>query len=276
MKQPEPVLVLDLLPDERARLLSLLSGLSDDDWDTPTACVRWSVKDVGLHILGVDIAILSRRRDGHRIDPRKFDRWRELVSYLNEWNEAWVRAARRISPRLLIGLLQFTGEETVRYFSSLDFYATGEPVSWAGPGPAPIWLDVAREYTERWLHQQHIREALGRLGLTGRRFLAPVLATFAWALPHTFRNVAAPAGTHVKLVVSGESGGEWSVVRRRGRWVLGTDAAEDASSVVHLDQDTAWRLLTKGLSPEEATTRARLEGDRSLGLRVLDAVAIIA
>ena len=33
-------------------------------------------------------------------------------------------------------------------------------VNWAGPEPAPIWLDPAREYTERWVHQQHIRDAV--------------------------------------------------------------------------------------------------------------------
>ncbi|HEX3202686.1 MAG TPA: hypothetical protein VHW42_12245 [Actinomycetes bacterium] len=34
-----------------------------------------------------------------------------------------------------------------------------DPVSWVGPDPAPNWLDVAREYSERWTHQQQIRDA---------------------------------------------------------------------------------------------------------------------
>jgi hypothetical protein len=38
-------------------------------------------------------------------------------------------------------------------------FAMGEPVTWAGPEPAPIWLDIAREYTERWLHQAQVRDA---------------------------------------------------------------------------------------------------------------------
>ena len=49
------------------------------------------------------------------------------------------------------------------------------PIDWAGPEPAPIWLHVAREYTERWVHQQHIRDAVGRPGLNERRWLGPVL-----------------------------------------------------------------------------------------------------
>jgi hypothetical protein len=39
---------------------------------------------------------------------------------------------------------------------------------------------------------------------------------------------------------------------------------------------TAWKLWTKGLSPEEARDRVTFEGDQGLGERVLRAVAIIA
>jgi hypothetical protein len=54
-------------------------------------------------------------------------------------------------------------------------------------------LELAREYTERWLHQQHIRDAVGAPGQTDPRFLAPVLATFAHAFPVALRRVTAAA-----------------------------------------------------------------------------------
>ena len=69
------------------------------------------------------------------------------------------------------------------YFRSLDPIAPGWEVSWAGPGAAPWWLHIAREYTERWAHQEQIREAVGAGGLHGRRLFAPVLDTFVHALP---------------------------------------------------------------------------------------------
>jgi hypothetical protein len=92
-------------------------------------------------------------------------------------------------------------------------------VTWAGPEPAPVWLDVAREYTERWHHHQQIRDALGRPALTAPRLFAPVLDTLVRALPHTFRDVQAPDGTHVKLTITGDAGGVWSLVRDE-RWSL--------------------------------------------------------
>jgi hypothetical protein len=59
-------------------------------------------------------------------------------------------------------------------------------VSWVGPDPVPNWLDVAREYTERWTHQQQARDAVGMPGLREPTFMAPVLATFVHALPQAF------------------------------------------------------------------------------------------
>ena len=64
MRLPEPVLVLDLFPEERARLLDLLSGLTVEQWLASTACAGWSVKDVAAHLLGDDLGRLSRQRDG--------------------------------------------------------------------------------------------------------------------------------------------------------------------------------------------------------------------
>jgi uncharacterized protein (TIGR03083 family) len=276
-----PVHVLDLFPPDREALLALLAELDDEAWARPTVCEGWTAKDVALHLLGDDIGLLSRRRDAFQDmslarGAGDLSVWENLVAYLNRWNEAWVGAARRISPPLLIDLLRFAGEQTQRYFESLDLEETGPPVSWAGPQPAPVWLDVAREYTERWLHQQQIRDAVERPGQTEPRFLSPVLDTFVRALPHTFHDVLAPEDTHVRLTVSGEAGGVWSLVRHEAHWALYHDVEMEPVASVNLDQDVAWRLFTRGLTREEALATAVLDGDRSLGLRVLSTVSIIA
>ena len=82
-------------------------------------------------------------------------------------------AARRMSPRLLRELLALIGPDVEAYFSSLDLEAIGGPVSWAGPDSSPVWFDIAREFTERWHHQQQIRDATGQPPLTIRIFSRP-------------------------------------------------------------------------------------------------------
>jgi uncharacterized protein (TIGR03083 family) len=275
VKEPPPVLVADLFPEVLEALLGLLSGLAPEAWEAPTACAGWTVKDVALHLLGVDAGVLSRRRDGQR-SGSAVDGWDELVALVNQWNEAWVQATRRLSPRLLIDLLEFVGGQACAYWRSLNPHSPGGPVSWAGPDPAPVWLDIAREYTERWHHQQHIREAVGKPGLDESRYLAPVLATFARALPQVYRGVRAGEGTLVALTIHGPAGGRWFARREGGDWRLYVEVEERPQAEAVLDEETAWRLFTRGLERGEAEKRVVLTGDRALATRMLEMVSIIA
>ena len=275
LQPPQPVIVVDLFPEILDELLSLLAGFTAADWDAPTVCPGWSVKDVALHLLGGEIGNLARRRDGHVLGS-SIASWEELVTFINRWNESWVQMARRMSPRLLMDLLQFTGSQACEYFRSLHPYVLGGPVSWAGPQPAPVWLDLAREYTERWHHQQHIRDAVGKPGLKQPRYFAPVLAAFVWALPRAFRSTQAVEGTVMTLRIAGASGGQWSLVREGEEWKLCQGAVEQPEAEVIVEADIAWRLFTRGLPRGQALEYVVLHGDQGLGLRVLEAVSIIA
>lgn len=274
MQPVEPIIVVDLFEPMLDRLLQLLRGLSAREWSYATPCEGWSVKDLALHLLGDEIAQLSRGRDkdASSLLPPGAD----LVNRINRHNALWVEATRRMSPRLLCDLLDMTGHEVVQYFQSLDLMAMNGSVSWAGPDPAPVWFDVAREYTERWHHQQHIREAVGQPGLTEAAFLAPVLDTFARALPYTFRAVVAPEQTVVKLTVIGDAGRSWHVLKEEAHWSLFTKTPFAPTATVMLDQETTWKLFTKGIPKEQAKAKARIEGDEALASTLFDTVAIIA
>jgi uncharacterized protein (TIGR03083 family) len=285
LKPLEPVLTLHLFPEERKVFLDLLVSLTPAHWNAPTVCPGWSVKDIGAHLLADDLGRLARGRDKHAaaaFAPRgERDVQAELLDFINRQNEAWVVAARRLSPRLLIDLLRWSGEETQAYFESLDMYVIGEPVHWAGPEPAPVWLDIAREYSERWIHQSQVRDAVGAPSLTGPRLFLPLLDTLVRALRHTFRDTEAPEGTHVRLEIGVEGAQglaslEWSLVRDAGRWSLFDSCPAVPEATIRMDGDTAWRLFTKGISKEQALARARIGGDAELGEKVLDTVSIIA
>jgi uncharacterized protein (TIGR03083 family) len=271
----QAIQVVHLFPGLLQALIALLSDLTSDEWRRPTACGEWSVKDISLHLLGGEIGILSRKRDGYTPGGR-IASWEELVDLVNRWNEEWVRGTQRMSPTVLVDLLRHTGTQVCAYFESLDPYALGDPVSWAGPEPAPVWLDLAREYTERWHHQQHIRDAVGRPGLKEPRYLAPVLDAFVRALPHSFSGIEAAEGTLVALAIKGPSGDRWLLRRGEGAWDLHLELPDVVAVEVVIDENDAWRLFTAGLSIEQALARAAISGDRSLAMQVLKTVSIIA
>jgi uncharacterized protein (TIGR03083 family) len=274
-----PIETLHLFPGERAALLELLGELSPEEWAAPTICAGWSVKDVAGHLLGDDIGRLSGGRDGFGnpdfaagLDISTLP---GLIAAIDRQNAIWVEGMRRVSPPLLIELLRWSGAETAEYFATLDLEAIGMAVDWVGPGPAPIWLDVAREYTERWVHQQHIRDAVGRPGLKDRQWFGPVLETFVLGLPRALGD-AAEDGASVRLIISGEAGGAWTARRQRGRWALERPADDAADATVELDQETAWRLFTKGIAKDEGRQAAHIAGDLVLADRVFDTVSILA
>ena len=108
LKSPEPIIVANLFPEILDQLLRLLKGFQTVEWQKPTICRGWTVKDVALHLLGVEMGNLSTRRDGH-VSSSSIKDWEGLVAFINEWNQEWVRVSKRISPQLLIDLLEFTG-----------------------------------------------------------------------------------------------------------------------------------------------------------------------
>ncbi|MGP0070607.1 MAG: maleylpyruvate isomerase family mycothiol-dependent enzyme [Bryobacteraceae bacterium] len=275
MKRPDAILVADRFAPLRKQLITLLASLGETDWDRPTAAPRWSVKDVTAHLLGGDFSILSGKRDGFHGTYVKVDDYAQLVELINRLNSEWVLAMRRMSPRLITNLLAFTGPEVESCFASLDPMMMGGPVSWAGPESAPVWFDIAREFTERWHHQQQIRDATGRAPLYDPYFLSPVLDTFVRALPHNFRNTMAPAGTTVRFEISGDAGGVWFLYREEQNWILALESSTEPAADVVLPQDTAWRLFTKGIDRQDARARAVIRGDAGLASPIFATTAII-
>ena len=287
----EPIFTVELFPGLSEELLGLLKSLTSAAWDLPTVCAGWTVKDVSAHLLGGTLSRLSFGRDRlhhPRLGTLKLD-FDDLVQAIDRQNAEWVEIARRFSYPLLLDFIQLTEPQVYEYFKSLlPFEASGPAVSWAGEAQSSNWFDIAREYTEKWLHQQHIRQAVCQPVLAERKWLYPVLDTFLRALPYTYHRLEAAEGTTIGFHITGEAGGDWTLrreeaVRReeamrreQGAWGLYTGQAAGSAARVSMDQDTAWRLFTKAINPVTARSGIQLEGDEALGTPILQMVSIMA
>jgi hypothetical protein len=228
------------------------------------------VKDVAAHILDGQVRRLSLARDNYIPPGPAVTTHEETVRMINRMNADWVAAARRLSPTLLIEMLEWTAPQLWRYFASLDPDGPAVfPVSWAGETQSKNSFDIAREFTEQWHHQQQIRDAVKASPLTDAKWLRPVLETFVRALPHAYRNTQASAGAAVNFIIEGPAGGTWQILRAGESWKLLANPAPGALAAIRIDQDAAWRLFTKG------SINAIIEGDQELGKVALQAVAIM-
>jgi uncharacterized protein (TIGR03083 family) len=255
----------------------VLQSLSPEQWQIPTVCTGWSVHDVALHLLGGDVGWLSGGRDGYREAIHTEIRgWDDLIGFINLRNEVWVRAMRRMSTQVLCDLIPILGSMVIDYVNTLDPFAPGPAINWAGDDPAPMWMQIGRELTERWTHHQHICDAVGVVSLKESDMVHTVLDMFVRALPHTYRNVAAPDGTRIILLLAGISGGEWNLLREDGVWRLYSRVDGTPASTVTMSTETAWRLFTKGIGVEEGRQATSIDGDVELGEPILHMVSILA
>jgi uncharacterized protein (TIGR03083 family) len=265
--------VRPLLAAERSELLGLLHMLGDDEWSAGTVCTGWSVHDVALHLLGNDLGRLGQPSAAALAGAETFE---ELAATIEQSNEAWVATARAMIPATLVpDLLALTGGKLDVALATVDLQAPGVAVRWTGSGPTPCWLDLAREYTERWLHQAQIREAVGRQPLQHRRWLHPVIDTFVRALPQAYDDVAAQVGTSVAFVVTGDAGGRWWLRRGPDRWHLEPAPERPADATVELPADAAWRFMARLGDVDAARASAVITGSRALGEPALSAVAVM-
>ena len=158
----------------------------------------------------------------------------------------------------------------------LDPDAAGLAAAWAGETDSRNWFDVAREYTEKWHHQQQLRDATNRPPRHDAALLALLLETFARGLPFAFRARDAKDGTRGAVTVTGPVTLHWTLRRAGAAWSLwsGTDAHAEAS--ISLPADLAWRLWTKGVTADEARASMTVRGDATMAAPLTRFVAIMA
>lgn len=271
-----PIDALSALDGTEDHLLELLDGLGLDEWDRPTIVPGWRVRHIAGHLLDTALRRLTVARDGVVVDGPTSGAPDDVRAFVDRANAEGVQVYGRLSPAVVRRLMQPASEAVRAWFAGRAPDAPAVfPVSWAGDTASPHWFDLARELTERWHHQQQMRLALDRPGIMTRALYHPVLDCFMRALPHSFRDLAAPDGSHLVVDVAGEAGGTWRLYRDGTRWLVTTEALEAPLARVTLGEDMAWRMFTKGLAADEARRHSRLEGDLTLAARVLTTIAIV-
>jgi uncharacterized protein (TIGR03083 family) len=273
----KPILTAHLLPVIEARLLELLRSLTANEWEAQTVAPAWTVKDVAAHLLDTQLRKLSLARDRYAAGPPPvFKSPDDLVAFINRLNRDGVEMYRRLSPAVLISIMEMASAQSAEFHKSLDPMAEAAfSVSWAGEETSLNWFDTARELTERWHHQQQIRLATNHPGIMTRELYYPVLDCFMRALPFTYRDKPAEPGTHLRFNVPGECGGSWYVYRDNDRWEQVESPQGRQRSETTIPPDIAWRIFTKGIDREAALARVVVTGDRDLGSHVLGMVSII-
>lgn len=259
-------------------LIELLKSLTDEEWDTQTVAKKWTVKDIASHLLDGNLRGLSISRDhffGEK--PENINSYRDLVNFLNQLNMTWTNATKRLSPTVLIDLLETTGKQYSEHLQTLNAFENAIfSVAWAGEETSLNWFHIAREYTEKFLHQQQIRNAVGKQALLTKTLFYPFIHTFMQALPYAYKNVKAQNDTIVAVIVTTEIGGQWSIIKKENNWEFIVSFDKEPTAIIKINPDDAWLLFSKGMTPQEAKEKVEIIGDNELAEAALNIVAVMA
>ncbi|MEM6343475.1 MAG: maleylpyruvate isomerase N-terminal domain-containing protein [Bacteroidota bacterium] len=272
-----PFDALAKLPALEQKFISLIKGLTVEEWQAQTIAKLWKVKDVVTHLLDGNIRTLSMLRDKHFGEGTTASSYEELVTFLNGLNADWVKAMKRVSPQMLILLHEVTGPLYYQFYASQDPFAKAAfSVVWAGEAESKNWMHHAREYTEKFLHQQQIRDAVNKPGIMNKEFFYPFADICMMALPHTFRAIEADEGSVLKMQITGEMGGKWYLRRIEQTWQLSKEARATTDAEVIMGANEFWQIVSKSKRYTDFPDKIITKGDSTLAQHALSMVSFMA
>src|SRR5688572_27229049 len=259
--------------------VELLRSLDNEPFERPTVAGAWRARDVLAHLIDSSLRRVSFHRDGHTPPPPPAPLTGEgdFVRFINGLNAGWVDAMRRVSPFVLVDLFELASARLADFVERLPLDTPPLfPVSWAGVDGNQGWLDIGREFTEQWHHQQQIRDAVGARPASDPGWLHTVLVVALHGLPHAYRDTPALAGTTMAFEIGGDAGGVWSLRRDADRWTLWAGAPDSGESArIVMSDDTAWRLLFNALPAQRTGNVVLAHGDPALLGALLAARSVI-
>jgi uncharacterized protein (TIGR03083 family) len=247
-------------------LAGLGAELGPEDWDRPTECPGWTVRDVYSHVIGLEAALLGRRPA-----PALETFGDHVRNDMGRSNEAEVLARRgRTGPEVVAELQEVTSARlsALRAMSDDDFAV--ETMSPVGPG---IYEDfMAVRVFDCWVHEQDVRRAVGRPGHLSGAAVDRSLASAVGVMPYVVgKRARAPEGCTVAFDVTGPTARRWAVTVEGGRARPVPEVPVDATARISADIGTFMALACGRADPdaELAAGRVTVHGDAELGTAVV-------
>jgi len=264
--------VVGILEEVWSAIGALGRDLAPAEWDMPSECPGWCVRDLVAHMIGTERSLLGDPPPDPVVDAP--DHVRNAVGV---GNEAWV-APRRSVP----------AGEVLDEFTAVTAARLAQLRSWPAArfeeiGPSPVGQVPYREYMavrvmDCWVHEQDMRVATGRPGHAEGPAAQLALARLVAALPFVVgKQAGAPEGARVRFELRGPVLGPRVVAVHDGRAAVDDDSGGEPTAVIELGDEAFWRL-TCGRVGGSAALGAGLvsvTGDESLAHRVLDAMAFM-
>ncbi len=246
-----------------SQLERLGRGLDDRDWAAPTPCPGWTVAAQYAHIIGTESVLLGRTRPevdaGHPPHVR---------NDIGGFNEAWV-VALAAAPReqVLAQLAEVIALRTaaLEEMTEEDFSAPAmTPI-----GPADYRRFMQIRVFDCWVHEQDVRDAVGRPGHEDGPVAEQAVDEIERALGYIVgKKAGAPGGSTVTFELTGPVHRAIHVAVD-GRASVVAQLPGPPTALVALRSGLFTRLACGRVDPAQVMGQVRLAGDTELGERLV-------
>lgn len=245
----------------------LLSPLEAADWAGPSPLPGWDVKAIVAHVVGTESMLLGLEPTVPAVPETE---WPPHVhNDIGAFNERWIEQYRATPPDELLEVFRSVTDRRGRALEAM----TDE--EWNAQSFTPAGLDTYGRFMririfDCWTHDQDIRDAVGRAGNTSGPDVDLALQEMASAMPYVVGKLAgAPAGSDVTIRLTGDEARDFNV-HVADRAALVDELPDPPDVVVSMPVATFVRLAGGRITPEQAYDSVALEGDETLGRRIVD------
>ncbi len=256
-------------------LIDLGSSLREPEWDLPTDCPGWTVKDVLAHVAGLEGWLA-----GDEVPQVDLPDLPHLGNDVDRFIEAFVEVRRlRAGAEIVEELSGILARRQAQLYGEVEDTDT---VIVGAFGPAPAGQVLATRVLDVWTHEQDVRHAIGRPGNLDSAGAAVSVHRFELGLPRVVaRTAGIEPGHAVVLDVTGPLVGRMGVRveegadgRPRGIALFSgesSDAADETTTITLSTDAFARRAAGRGGTDDVAWTVTT--GSEDVARRVMDALA---
>lgn len=246
--------------------IALAETFGPAEWDAPTDCPGWTVKDVVSHLIGIERSLLGDPEPEHTLPA-------DLPHVRNDFGQALevaVDVRRPVPGERVLTELRETLDRRLAALQEIDpAQETLSPDGRMGPYAR---LMMFRAF-DCWIHEQDIRRAVGRPGNLDAPGAACARRVMTGALPFVVgKRAAAGPGAAVTFDIGEPMPFTRHVtVGADGRARFTESAPADPAVTLRMDWETYVRLAAGRCTAGDA--KAEVDGDTDLGHRILAGMA---
>jgi uncharacterized protein (TIGR03083 family) len=256
--------IVQALRDEFAALDALLSGLEEKEWAAPTPLPGWDVQANVAHIIGTESMLAGVPNPDVTVDR---DARPHVRNDIGAFNEQWVVALADLPPAEVLERFRAITSSRLDALEAMD-QARWDEEGFTPAGPDSYGRFMRIRVFDCWMHEQDIRDALGRPGHEAGLPVDVALDEMAGALGFLVgKKAGAPDGTTVTFDLDGRA----FHVAVAGRAAVVESLPGPATTTLGMSVGTFSRLGGGRIDPGIATVH--MAGDTELGRAIVENLA---